>query len=74
MKLFLLEKTNAEAIHLNQTLNLKFSLGMKCAPEKKNYLYITETRPSLSFYVIAKPKINMGLFAKLNFFLTVRES
>jgi hypothetical protein len=39
--------------------------------EKRNYVRIANEKDILGFYIIAKPRIDLSLFTKLNFFLTV---
>ena len=79
--MFLLDKKEAINHVIVQNEDVKFSISMKCSfgklslnKEKRNYVWITDPRESIRFYIIAKPKISLGLFAKLNFFLSVIRS
>ena len=39
------------------------ALSMKCSPEYRNYLWISEEKETLQFYVIAKPKLDLGVLS-----------
>lgn len=58
----LLDKEKIEFIESKIDNTIRIALAMKCSPETKNYVVITDDRPTLRFYVIAKPKIDIGFF------------
>jgi hypothetical protein len=70
----LLEKAAATYISAQSAPAVRFSLALKCSYERRNYIWISEEKAGLEFFVITKPRANLGFISAQNFdFLNIQQ-
>lgn len=62
-----LDKNKAIFLPFDPTYNNRFAISMKCSPEKRNYVWISDEKENLQFFVIAKPRLDLSIFNTQNF-------
>ena len=61
-----LDKDKAKFLPFNPAYNNRIALQMRCSPDKRNYMWISDEKEFLQFFIVAKPRLDLGIFNSQN--------